>query len=272
MPRRRRRPGDKTKNAKMVVVGVTYTMRRMPDGTLEGPINKRVIATMGGHRALFTLLRREADKRGYGVKRTEFLADGANILWELKEEFFPAAEGCIDGCHIAEKIWACGECAFPNDADARAVWVGQQMRLLRKRGAGPVVTSLQGAFERIPKTGPGTKNRRARLLKTIKHLLKHMSHMQYDRLRRDDLEIGTGAVEGAVKNLLGMRFDGPGMHWSRDRAQRLIHLRCILINGQWEHFEKYLTERDGSDVLRLASRPMPAVPHDAKPKLLKKAA
>jgi hypothetical protein len=140
------------------------------------------------------------------------------------------------------------------------------MRLLRKRGAGPVVPNLQSAFDGIPKTGPGTKNRRARLLKTIKHLLKHMSHTQYDRLRRDDLEIGTGAIEGAVKNVLGMRFDGPGMRWSRGRAQRLIHLRCILVNGQWEAFEKYVTERNGSNVLRLAARPMPTIPHDAKPK------
>lgn len=272
MPRRRRRPGDKSKNAKMVVVGVIYTMRRMPDGTLEGPLNKRVIATMGGHRALFKLLRREADKRGYGTKRTQFLADGANVLWTLKDEFFPNAEGCIDWYHIAEKIWGCGECAFPKDADARAAWVGAQMRLLRRHGAGPVVANLQTVFKAIPKTGPGTKNRRARLLKTIKHLLKHTPHMQYARFRRDDLEIGTGAIEGAVRNVVGMRLDGPGMRWSADRAQRVIHLRCILVNGQWEAFERYVAERAGSNLVRLAARPKPTVPHDAKPKSLKRAA
>jgi len=273
MPRRRRRPGDKAKNAKMVVVGVIYTMRKMNDGTLEGPINKRVIATLGGHRALFKLLRREADKRGYGKKRTEFLADGAKVLWTLKQEFFPEAEGCIDWCHIAEKLWACGECVFPKDQEARAAWVGQQTRLLRRCGAGPVVTNLQQAYDRIPKTGPGTKHRRKRLLKTIKHLLNHMHHMQYARLRRDDLEIGTGVIEGAIRNVLGVRFDGPGMRWSPARAQRLINLRCILINGQWEQFEKYVTERDGvPNTLRLAPRPARTVPHDAKPKSLKNAA
>jgi len=272
MPRRRRRPGDKTKNAKMVVVGVVYTMRRMPDGTLEGPINKRVVATLGGHRALFMLLRREAEKRGYGTKRTQFLADGAKVLWKLKDEYFPEAEGCIDWCHIAEKLWACGECVFQKDADARAAWVGEQTRLLRRRGAGPVVANLQTRFEAIPKTGPGTKNRRARLLKTIKHLLDHMQHMQYARFRRDDLEIGTGAIEGAVRHVIGMRLDGPGMRWSRDRAQRVIQLRCILVNGQWEAFERYVTERARSSAVRLPARPKPTVPHHAKPKCLKMAA
>jgi hypothetical protein len=273
MPRRRRKPGDKAKNAKMVVLGVIYTMRKMPDGTLEGPINKRVIASVGGHRALFKLLRREADKRGYGVKRTQFLADGAKVLWDLKEEFFPKAEGCIDWCHIAEKLWACGECVFPNDQEARAAWVGKQTRLLRRRGAGPVVTNLGQAYDRIPKTGPGTKHRRGRLLKTIKHLLNHMHHMHYARLRRDDLEIGTGVAEGAVRNVLGVRCDGPGMRWSPARAQRLINLRCVLINGQWAAFEKYVAERDGiPNILRLAPRPVRTVPHDAKPRSLRKAA
>jgi len=46
--------------------------------------------------------------------------------------------------------------------------------------------------------------------------------------------IRSQAVEGAVRNLVGMRLDGPGMRWSRDRAEHVLHLRCILLNGQWD--------------------------------------
>jgi hypothetical protein len=272
VPRRRRKPRDKSKNAKMAVVGVIYTLRRQPDGTLEGPINKRVIATFGTHRALFKLLRREADKRGYGTKRTAFLADGAKTLWKLQEEFFPAAEGCIDWFHTVEKLYTCAECVHPQDLKARAAWIDEQTRLLRRRGAGPVIENLGTAFDAIPKTGPGNKNRRARLLRTRKHLLDHMQHMRYAQFRRDDLDIGTGAVEGAVRNVVGMRLDGPGMRWSRDRAQRVLHLRCILINGQWQDFERYIEGRTEIDALRLAARPKPTLPHDAIPKTLKRAA
>lgn len=271
VPRKRRRVGDKSKNAKMSVVGVVYTLRRLPDGTLEGPLNKRVIATLGGHEALFMLLRREADKRGYGTKKTVFLGDGAKVLWRLKKECFPLAEGCIDWFHIAEKLWACGECIHPHDRDAVAAWYAAQTKLLRHRGSGPVIANLRAALLDVAKTGPGTKRRRTLLRKTYRHLLSHMEHMQYASLRRRDLDIATGAVEGAVRNVVGMRLDGPGMRWSPERAERVLHLRCILVNGQWDAFEGYITEREGGTI-KLSTRPAPTVPHDAAPKKLAEAA
>jgi len=271
VPRKRRRVGDKTKNAKMSVVGVIYTMRRLKDGTVEGPINKRVIATLGGHEALFMLLRREADKRGYGTKKTLFLSDGAKVLWRLKDEYFPAAEGCIDWFHIVEKLWACGECIHPNDRNAAATWYSTQTKLLRQRGSGPVITNLKAALLAVPKTGPGTKHRRTLLRNTYRHLLSHMPHMQYASLRRRDLDIATGAVEGAVRNVVGLRLDGPGMRWSQERAERVLHLRCILVNGQWDAFVRYVTERERGTI-KLATRPAPTVPYDAAPKKLAEAA
>ena len=62
------------------------------------------------------------------------------------------------------------------------------------------------------------------------------------------------------------------MRWSPDRAQRVIHLRCILVNGQREAFERFVTERAASNLVRLGARPTPTVPHDTKPKSLKRAA
>ena len=40
--KKRKKKGDKSKNAKMATIVVMYTLRRAPDGTLEGPINKKV--------------------------------------------------------------------------------------------------------------------------------------------------------------------------------------------------------------------------------------
>jgi len=269
--KKRRRVGDKSKNAKMAVVGVIYTLRRMPDGTMEGPINKRVIATLSGHNALFALLRKEADKRGYGTKECLFLSDGAKVLWRLKETYFPAAEGCIDWFHIVEKLWACGEAIYPHDRDAVARWYAAQTKVLRRHGAGQVISSLQTAISAIARTGPGTKRRRELLSKTRLHFLRHMSHMHYASLRSRDLDIATGSVEGAVRNVVGMRLDGPGMRWSPQRAERVLHLRCILVNGQWGAFEHYVSQHEGG-TLKLPSRPAPTIPHDAAPKKLKKAA
>jgi len=47
----------------------------------------------------------------------------------------------------------------------------------------------------------------------------------YKRWREDDLDIGSGAVEGAARDLVRVRLDGPGMRWGRERAERVLHLR-----------------------------------------------
>ena len=90
--------------------------------------------------------------------------------------------------------------------------------------------------------------------------------MQYHRLRRQDLDIGSGVVEGAVRHLVGVRLDGPGMRWSRDRMEAVLYLRCVLINGQWDDFERALASKAQ---VALASQPTRTRTHDA---IVKKAA
>jgi hypothetical protein len=66
-----------------------------------------------------------------------------------------------------------------------------------------------------------------------------------------------------------MRLDGPGMRWGRDRAELVLHLRCVLLNGQWDAFCDYLAIRPP---LKLAAQPAPARTHDAKTQQLREAA
>ena len=250
-PRVRRTKGKKSKNAKVAVVGVLYTLQPTPEG-VEGPIHKRLYATFESHRALFQWLRREADTRGYGRKRTIFLGDGSEHIWRLQQEYFPQAEACIDWYHVMEYIWSGGQAIYDEGSPELLAWVGRQARLLRAGSAGATIEELQRRRQEIPKTGPGTKGRRERLDKAIKYLVDNRPRLIYRTLLRDDLDIGSGAVEGAVRNLIGMRLDGPGMRWSRQRSEMVLHLRCILLNDQWKEFTHYLAQQPD---LRLAAQP-----------------
>ena len=259
--RPRRAKGDKSKNAKVAFLGVIYTLRRLADGTCEGPINKRICATFESHAALFRWLHHEAVKRGYGTKRTLFLSDGAEAIWDQQAIWFPKAEPCIDWVHIVEKVWAAGRCLHREGSDRLAAWVADRVRELRRpSGADKVITTLAAAYASIAKTGPGNKAKREKLLEVLTHFTKHQHRMRYHAFLRDDLDIGTGAVEGAVRNLVRMRLDGPGMRWSRGRSEWVLHLRCILLNGQWDDFAAHLGRR-GS--LQLAATPTPTRSHEA---------
>jgi hypothetical protein len=261
--RPRRVKGDKSKNAKGAFVGAIYTLGfHADDGTREGPIHKRIFATFDSHAALFKWLHLEAVKRGYGTKRTLFLADGAEAIWEQQATWFPAAEPCIDRVHIVEKLWAAGRCLHREGSKDLAAWVAERVRELRRPSGGDkVTTALSAAYASVPRTGPGNKGRREKLLDILTHISKHRHRMRYHALRSDDLDIATGAIEGAVRNLVRMRLDGPGMRWSRGRSEHVLHLRCILLNDQWEAFGAHLARR-GS--LQLAATPTPTRTHDAQ--------
>jgi hypothetical protein len=267
-PRPRRGPGKKSKNAKVAAVGAIYTLRRDANGKLEGPINKRVYATFKSYRALFKWLRDEADKRGYGTKKFTkvlFVADGAEVLWNLKKEFFPEAHECLDWFHAVEKLWAAGKAICRGTRRQREVleaWVARMKKVLRAGKVRELLAELMQTLDDTPLTGPGNKYRREVLDRVINHFTENATRMRYKHLRSEDLPIGSGVIEGAVRHLVGVRLDGPGMRWGRDRAEAVLHLRCVLINGQWPTFETFLASRPG---FRLRGRPVPTRTHDAKP-------
>lgn len=101
-------------------------------------------------------------------------------------------------------------------------------------------------------TGPGNKYRRKVLTDTIRYFTNNQAAMNYR---------SSGVAQGAVRHVVGLRLDGPGMRWGLDRAEAVLQLRCILVNGQWNAFERFL---DTHPSFHLASQPVPTRPHDAK--------
>jgi hypothetical protein len=264
-PRPRRTTGKKSKNAKMAAIGALYTLKRTDDG-LEGPVNKRVYATFVSYKELFEWLLCEAKKRGYGTAKFTkvlFIADGANVLWDLQATYFPDVDVCVDWYHIVEKLWKTGKALHRKDRSQLEAWVAAQKKRLRRGQLDDVITELRAILDATPRTGPGNRYRRTVLEKTVNHFTKNASRMQYHRLRRSDLDIGSGVIEGAVRHLVGVRLDGPGMRWSLDRAEAVLHLRCILINGQWEDFARFLGAKSK---VALPSQPVRTRTHDAKVK------
>ena len=265
-PRKRRGPGKKSKNAKMAAIGVLYTLKRDENGKLDGPVNKRVYATFEGYRALVAWIAQEAKKRGYGTPKFTkvlFVADGADAIWTLQKEFFPDAEVCLDWYHVVEKLWKAGKAicrGTRRERKALETWVGGQKKLLRQGKVKDVIAEIERALEGTAVTGPGNKFRRKVLAQVRDHFVKNAARMQYAKLRRADLEIGSGVVEGAVRHVIGVRLDGPGMRWGRDRAEAVLHLRCVLINGLWDDFTRYLAAQPD---FRLRPQPVPARTHDA---------
>jgi hypothetical protein len=277
--KRRRKKGDKSKNGRAANVAVMFTLKEARDSRgrryLKGPINRRIYASFAPKEHVFAMARRLADRRGFTVesgKRVQFLSDGDERLAALAKKYFPNATLSLDVVHAIEYVWQAGECFLKEGSSELLKWMTEQKKRLYNGQVQRLLRELRDRLRAIPKTGPGNKGRRQRLAASLTYLRKRAHMMNYKTLRSFDLEIGTGAVEGAVRYVVAQRFDNSGMRWIRERAEPLLQLRCIEINGEWDAFIQFVHETvlgapraraEGAPLLAAQPAPLPTLGREA---------
>ena len=241
--KKRRKKGDKSKNGKEVTVVVMYTLKQGADGKLHGPRNKKLYATFAGRKAAARWARAEATRRGFGpdtTKTVQIVLDGAESLKAKLESEFPKAIFTLDVCHVVEKLWVVGRHYHQEGTKELTAWVEELKELVYAGQAQKLVKRLQELLKGVSQNGPGTKARRKALATLIGYLEKRINMMRYQEWLEQDLVIASGQVEGAVRHLVGERFDCAGMRWVKEKAEALLHLRCIELNGDWDLFASWL--------------------------------
>lgn len=246
----KRKKGDKSKNGKMVTTVVMYTLKKGVDkngkAILKGPINKRVYSSFAPKRHGFAYALREATKRGFGPgcgKLIQIMTDGDEDYERYAKEFFPEAIHTLDCMHALEYIWKAGRCIYREGSTELEHWGNEQRQRLYSGQIKLILNELRLKLEKIPKGGPGNKGKRKRLEQAINYLDKRRKMMNYKELIEQDLEISSGEVEGAVKYVVSQRFDAMGMRWIKERAEALLQLRCIEINGDWDKFIRFIHDK-----------------------------
>lgn len=190
----------------MATIVTMYTLRRNANGDLEGPINKKVYASYAPKRHAVAIARREADKRGFGSeseKLIQIVTDGDNDLDRYIGEYFPKAEHTVDVYHVTEYLWAAGECLYKEGSAELSAWVEEQKEALYAGRAADIVAQID---QHLLQFDPGKPSARERLELARNYLAKRVDKMNYKELRERDLEISSGAVEGAVNYVIARRF------------------------------------------------------------------
>ncbi|MDQ3246547.1 MAG: hypothetical protein M3Q52_06595 [Pseudomonadota bacterium] len=241
----RRLPGDKSKNAKMATVLVMYTLHRTRAGYLHGPINKRVYGSFACKRHAVEFARREATKRGFPPgtrKQVQVLTDGDEALQLYTGELFPDAIHTVDIIHVVEKVWSAGHCLFKKRGE-REEWVEAQKTALYENRTADIVAELRRRHDAVSRSGPGTATKRETLDGIATYIEKRIDRTNYGALMDRDLEVGTGAVEGAIRALMCRRMDYGSMRWIKERAEAVLQLRCIDTNGDWDAFVRFIHDK-----------------------------
>jgi hypothetical protein len=244
--KKRRKKGDKSKNGRSATLVVMYTLRRGGDGRLHGPINKKVFGTFGSRKSALRWARAQATRRGFPpgtAKVVQIVVDGETCLEQRLRRLFRGATITLDVRHAQEKLWEVGRLFHREGSTELVEWVGALEELLYKGHVRALLGRLERELEGISPRGPGTKQQRGVLKRVIGYLEARVRLMDYGRLRKEDLVIASGVVEGAARYVIGERMDNSGMRWIEERAEAVLLLRCIEVNGDWEAFMKWSQER-----------------------------
>jgi len=243
--KKRRKKGDKSKNGKATTLVTMYTLRTTTDDEgnpkLIGPVNRWTYGSYAPKRHAVAIARREADKRGFTVasgKTVQVLTDGDEDLERYVKELFPGAIHTPDVIHVVEYIWKAGACLYKEGSDRLARWVAKRKEELYGGRVWEMLEAMNDAGGRIR-----NKKRRERYGKYLDYIIKRADRMNYAELAARDLELSTGMIEGAVRYVVSQRFDEGGMRWIKERAEALLQLRCIQINGNWEQFVAFAHQR-----------------------------
>src|SRR3954447_22732168 len=247
----RRKKGDKSKNGRSATLVVMYTLRRGGEGRLHGPINKKVFGTVGSRKSAREWARAQAPRRGFPpgtTKTVQIVIDGETCLEQRLRQLFRDATLTLDVRHAHEKLWEVGRLFHREGSSELVEWVEGLEELLYKGQVRALLGRLEQARKGISPRGPGTRKKREVLKRVIGYLEARVKLMDYGRLRKEDLVIASGVVEGAARYVIGERLDHSGMRWIEERAEAVLLLRCIEVNGDWEAFMTWSQEQRSQEL------------------------
>ena len=132
---------------------------------------------------------------------------------------------CWPAVPLAEKLWEVAKALFPGDRASVEHWAEARCAALGS-----------GAMERLRATLRAHAGSRAAAAKCAGYIKGNRERMRYREYRAKGLQIGSGVVEGACKNVVGARLKQGGMHWTKDGADAFPALRACILSGRYEDF------------------------------------
>ena len=177
-----------------------------------------------------------AEARRLGLtdpKELSVLGDGAEWIWNLAGQRFPGASQCLDFWHAAGHLGEGADAVFGSGGgEAQAALDDGKGKLLEDGYCG-VVEWIGGLGLKIPAGGDG-----AVLGPVLNYFAGHQGRLNYVlRLHRGQ-SIGSGLVEGSIKQLLNVRMKQTGARWKVEHVAPLVELGALAAGPEWETFWK----------------------------------
>jgi len=214
---------------KEIKTGCIYTTRtrvprQRPDQLVIQAEQQSYCAAMADAASFGWQLWAEACRRGVTAHmELVVIGDGAHWIWNLANEHFPQATQIVDWYHASQYVWRAAATIFGETSDLRLPWVRQQLDALWEGR----VAAVLGILDAYRAAGAGVTD-------ALSYFTTHQARMDYPTYRARGLQIGSGPIESACKQLVSARLKLAGMIWDQEGAEAVAVVRAWLKSDRWD--------------------------------------
>jgi len=172
----------------------------------------------------------EAWQRGWSrAQKKVLLADSAEWIWNLRQQYFPGAIEIVDLYHARQHLWDLARQLYPGDDTRQRRWLMVKQDKLDNGKIEDLVAALRA-------TRVGTAELTEKFRTEADYFQKNAERMRYPDFRRQGLFVGSGVIEAGCKTVIGSRLKQSGMFWTVRGANAIIALRCNRLSGRFEDY------------------------------------
>lgn len=211
--------------------GPAATPADWADRDLPAPAIRRVVADITEAAAFGPRVAAEAGRLGLtDPAGATVLGDGADWVWGLAAGHLPGARGVLDIYHATEHLATAARAALGDAPDLAAVIDRGRGRLLADGYPG-VADWIGELLGRMPAGGDG-----AAVGGRLNYFAGHRDRLGYaDRLAAG-ASIGSGLVEGTIKQVVNQRLKQTGARWKADHVGPFVELKALVDSPWWAAF------------------------------------
>jgi hypothetical protein len=187
--------------------------------------NNTYVAHLGEPGAFGQKVWAEARRRRWtAAADTQVVGDGAVWIWNLAAEHFYDSQQIVDWYHGKQHLAHAAELLHGEGTPAMQRWLKEEETSLFQGHADEIAHRIRQQAK--------NKSGRDELLREAGYFEHNQHRMDYLEMRIQGWVIGSGMVESGAKQFKA-RLAGPGMHWSRPGAERLLHIRSAILSGRF---------------------------------------
>lgn len=191
-------------------------------------VQNSYVAVLGGPASFGQRVWAEAVRREFPeAVDSVAVGDGAPWIWNLASEHFSTSRQVVDWYHAKQHLYTVANALFGEDTVEAHAWVKQKETPLYQGHA----RTIADEFRELAKT----RRRNAKVLRReAGYFENNHRRMQYLETREDGFPIGSGMIESGIKQFRA-RLVGPGMHWKREKAERILSLRAVILSNRFDY-------------------------------------